>query len=183
MPVVANVPEWNDPSEPNVWLRAPAVATRRMVSALRASEAFSSITGHAMSAANARAVEVFPVPGGPASTRARTSGTPRVHASAHALMRLNAGPLPTTSASDRGRYFSVQSNARATRGTDMRDGARAVGKRPDRRTPEVPHGTGAKVSNVQFPSGSRSAVRVGPFWQTTLPPPSVWRPCELASTV
>ncbi len=100
----------NSPLSVKVWFSAPAVATRRMASAFRVSDAFSSMTPQPMSEARAWAAVVFPQPGFPARMTARFLGSlPDSQARAQVRSDCTAFLLPTTSSKVRGLYFSVHS--------------------------------------------------------------------------
>ena len=91
-------------------MRAPAVATRRIASAFRVSEAFSSMTPQPRSAARAWAAVVLPQPGLPDRMTARFLGAlPEPQDLAHVSNDWRAFLFPTTSSNERGLYFSVHS--------------------------------------------------------------------------
>ena len=95
----------------NVVCVAPPRAARLIAAALRASEAFNSMTFQPLSFAIARTILVFPTPGGPVSNSPLRTGGPSDHERSQFLMRLRTASLPSSCDSERGRYRSVQSEA------------------------------------------------------------------------
>src|SRR5436309_14371541 len=98
----------NSPVSVKVCKTAPRVATLRIDSALRLSEAFISTALHPISFPRASAALVLPMPGSPWRMTARLSGRPLSQAAAHFRSSATAVGFPTISSRVLGRYFSAQ---------------------------------------------------------------------------